>query len=531
MKFEILDIFVRSATIEIKSDAPWRSDTPHRIFVDQKEWCVTDQNVVTITGLKPDTEYEICVAGEDESAGSAGGEAKRLCTLHESVLLDVRRFGADGDGVHEDTAAIQAAILCCPAQGTVWLPKGTYLVSPLFLKSDMTLWLDEGARLLGHPDRKKYPILPGMTFGTDEKSEYNLASWEGNPLDSFASLITCMNVRNVDIIGPGVLDGGASESDWWTDAKVRRIAWRPNTVFIAYSENVRMQNLTVCNSPSWTMHPYYSDHLRFLNLSIQNPPDSPNTDGFDPESCTDILLVGTKISVGDDCIAIKSGKYYMSRNHFRRTKDITIRNCLFERGHGSVTVGSEIASGVEDVYISDCVFDGTDRGVRLKTRRGRGQTSFVGNIVFERIVMRGVHVPMTVNMFYNCDPDGHSHAVQDQEARPVDDLTPMIGDLVVKDAVITGAEVAIVCAYGLPEQPIGRIELRNITASFLPEEERTPGLALMMDNLDKMSGKSFWIKNAKEVILDNVTVTGSVDEAPELYNIGSTTINNVQYNK
>ena len=183
------------------------------------------------------------------------------------------------------------------------------------------------------------------------------------------------------------------------------------------------------------------------------------------------------------------------------------------------------------MYISDCVFEGTDRGVRLKTRRGRGKTSFVGNIIFERIVMRGVHVPMTVNMFYNCDPDGHSHVVQDQNARPVDDLTPMIGDLVVKDAVITGAEVALVCAYGLPEQPIGHIELRNITASFLPEEERTPRKALMMDNLEEMSGKSFWIKNAKEVILDNVTVTGSSDEKPELYNIGSSSISNVQYNK
>ena len=160
-----------------------------------------------------------------------------------------------------------------------------------------------------------------------------------------------------------------------------------------------------------------------MNIRIFNPDDSPNTDGFDPESCTDVLLIGTEISVGDDCIAIKSGKYYMSRYHFRRTSGIEIRNCNLMRGHGSVTLGSEAASGVENVRVSKCIFDRTDRGVRIKTRRGRGERSVLDDLVIDNVVMDRVHMPLTVNMFYFCDPDGHSDYVQNQEARPVDEMT------------------------------------------------------------------------------------------------------------
>ena len=87
------------------------------------------------------------------------------------------------------------------------------------------------------------------------------------------------------------------------------------------------------------------------------------------------------------------------------------------RGHGSVTLGSEAASGVENVRVSKCIFDRTDRGVRIKTRRGRGERSVLDDLVIDDVVMDRVHMPLTVNMFYFCDPDGHSDYVQNQEAR------------------------------------------------------------------------------------------------------------------
>lgn len=402
MKFNILEIFNRSVTIELETDSIYQQDEKYTIEIDGKVVYAGKQNVVSIPDLLPDKDYSISVKMGDTV------ETRNFTTGHESYLLDVTAFGAKGDGVTMDTAAIQAAICACPKDGTVYLPKGEYLVTPLFLKSDMTLWLDKGAVILGDTDRNHYPVLPGMTRATDEKSEYNLGTWEGNPLNCYASLITAIDAQNLDIIGPGTIDGNAGNSDWWVNAKVKRGAWRPFAMYLVRCQKVRVQNVRVQNSPCWTVHPYYSDDLAFLNLYIHNPSDSPNTDGLDPESCKNVLVAGTTISVGDDCMAIKSGKFYMSMEHHKVTENIIIRNCRFERGHGSVTVGSKVAGGVKNVRVTQCIFDGTDRGLRIKTRRGRGERSVLDDILFENIDMNGVHMPFTVNMFYFCDPDGHT---------------------------------------------------------------------------------------------------------------------------
>lgn len=523
MDFRFAAIFNRGITVELLNDGCYFSGKTVSVFVNGEEVLREERNVFTLTGLQPDNDYEILVLD---------GEEKISHTVHtkaESVLLNVKTFGAAGDGVTDDTRTLQAAVYACPKGGTVYLPAGTYLCTPLFLRSDMTLYLEEGAVILGDPDRTHYPMLPGMIRGTDEVSEYNLSSWEGNPLTSFASLITAIDVKNLDVLGPGTIDGNAQNGDWWINAKKKHIAWRPNLVFLNHCEHVNMAALTIRNSPCWTVHPYYSDHLRFLDLTIQNPYDSPNTDGFDPESCTDVKLVGTRISVGDDCIAVKSGKIYMSMEHFKRTTGIEIRNCSLERGHGSVTVGSEIAGGVTDMHVHHCLFTQTDRGIRMKTRRGRGSRSVLDDIVFDHIIMDRVHMALTVNMFYYCDPDGHSDYVQNQDPLPVTEETPRIGTLRVKDVKCTGAEACFACVYGLPEMPVERIDLENIDVSFLPQEQRTAREPIMMDHFMKMDGKSFYLRNVKEVRLRGITVRGSADSAPELINVGAQDVERLDY--
>ena len=510
--FEVTDVFCRSVTIERKNDSRYETEEECVVWLDGKEILRSHQNVITLDGLKPDTEYQISL---DAETG-----AKSVRTRKESFLLNVRDFGACGDGTKLDTAAIQAAIAACPVDGTVYLPKGTYLSGPLFLKSQMTLWIDEGATLLGDPDRTHYPKLPGMVRNLyDNDKEFSVASWEGNPLDAFASLITGIGVHDVDVIGRGVIDGNADHGDWWENVRQKRIAWRPRTVFFSNCRNVRIQALTIRNSPSWTIHPYYCDHVRLLDLTILNPEEAPNTDGMDPESCEDLLFLGSRISVGDDCVAIKSGKLYMASYHYKQTKNIKIRNCLFEKGHGSVTVGSEIAGGVEDVHVSQCIFRGTDRGVRIKSRRGRGERSVITNMVFENIRMERVMMPVTANMFYFCDPDGHTEYVQGQYFMPVDYRTPKIGSLTVRDCICTDVNASFVCAYGLPEAPIESITLENVTVSFLPEAERVPTRPIMMDNFPKMSGKSLFVKNVRELTCKNVTIVGSADQEPEIENV------------
>ena len=523
MIFKVVRVFNRSVTIELESDKIFKQDESFEVYINGKKKLESDRNVVTVSGLLPDTEYEIKVV-------MAGAEsAQKFTTKHESVLLDVTRFGAKGDGETPDTAAIQAAICACPKDGTVYLPEGTYYSTALFLKSDMTLWIDEGATLLGDTDRNHYPLLPGMTLSTDEKSEYNLSSWEGNPLTSYASLITAIDAENLDIIGPGTIDGNAGNSDWWVNAKVKRGAWRPNTIYLCRCKNVNVQNLTVQNSPCWTVHPYYSDDLSFLNLLIYNPSDSPNTDGLDPEICGNVLVLGTVISVGDDCMAIKSGKYYMSLMHHKETDGIFIRNCKFERGHGSVTVGSEAAGGVRNVRVSQCIFDGTDRGLRIKTRRGRGERSILDDILFENIDMSGVHMPFTVNMFYFCDPDGHSDYVQNQAPAPVDEMTPSIGSITGRNMNCKGVSACVLCAVGLPEMPIGKLTFENVDVSFLPENERIPERPVMMDNFDEMSGRSIYAQNVKNLVLKNMTITGAADTEPELKNVEKCDFTEVSY--
>ncbi len=512
MSIRVIAVSVRSVTVERINDDRYES-TPCSVYLNGEQKEQTEKNVITLFGLDPDTEYELTVK-EDETPSSVTFRTKK-----ETILLNVRAFGAKGDGITSDTAAIQAAIACCPKDGTVYLPKGIYLSSSIFLKSDMTFWIDRDAELLGETDRTKYPVLPGMVRNIyDNGMEMSFGSWEGNPLDCFAALLSAVGTENLTIIGEGTVNGNAEVSDWWIDRKIKRIAWRPRLLFFNQCRNVTVQGITVKNSPSWTVHPYYSADMKFLNLTIQNPYDSPNTDGFDPESCTDVLLLGTKISVGDDCVAIKSGKLYMASAHHQMSERIVIRNCLFEKGHGSVTIGSEIAGGVRNVHVSQCRFIGTDRGVRIKTRRGRGERSVLTDLVFENIRMEDVRMPITVNMHYFCDPDGHSSYVQSQEEMERDYRTPSIGTITLKDVSCSGVSASLVCACGLPESKIGKIHLENIEAHYDPKKDRVPVTPVMMDGFDPVEGESLWLKNTEKLEVNGLHLYGEKILDPVLIN-------------
>ena len=511
MNFDILATEAHSAVIELDNSSCYRPDEPVRVSLNDKELEEYDTNVIVLDGLASDTTYELTVTEKNVIKTS-----KSFTTARESVLLDVRSFGAKGDGVTPDTAYIQAAIAACPVDGTVYIGRGTYLCSPVFLKSNISIWLDEGAVLLGETGRDRYPVLSGMTATADEKDEYNLGTWEGNPLSCYAALITGIGVKNVSIYGRGCVNGNAGNADWWKDAKIKRGAWRPRLVYLCGCENVTLQGIEVCNSPSWTIHPYYSDNINLLALKIRNPDNSPNTDGIDPESCSNVNIIGTDISVGDDCIAIKSGKYYMALKHYKTTDAVTVRNCRLNHGHGSVTIGSECACGVKNVLVSRCIFDATDRGLRIKTRRGRGRLSVLESIVFDNIRMNDVRMPFTVNMFYYCDPDGHSEYCQCKDALPVDDMTPQIRSIEAKNIRCTGVDVSMLTVYGLPEQKVGLISLQNVEADFKDKDKRVPAVPVMMDGMPAVSGKGIYVRNCATLRLDDVVIRGSEDDAADV---------------
>lgn len=529
MDFNIVDIFNRSVTFEMNNDKTYNCGNIYDLYVNGDYEKSVDTNVFSLYNLRPDTEYQIELRSKN-SEDNISSSIVCIKTLNEVCLLDVKEFGAVGDGKKEDTLAIQAAIACCPKDGTVRINRGTYLTGPLFLKSDINIYFEEGATLLALTDRDKYPIIPGMVRRTDDiKDEISFTSWEGNPLSSYASLITGQDVSNVNILGPGLIDGNSQNSDWWVDVRNKRGAWRPKLVELTRCKNIKLQGVKFQNSPCWAIHPYYSDDISFYDCCIYNPDNSPNTDGIDPENCCNVNIIGVKISVGDDCVALKSGKIYMSKYHYKKTENVTIRNCKFDRGHGAVTIGSEISCGVQNLNVSQCIFENTDRGLRIKSRRGRGNKSILENLKFSNIDMIGVHMPFTVNMFYFCDPDGHSDYVQCQQALPVDENTPKVGNIFIEDVRCEGVNSVFICIYGLPESHVSGVKIHNVNVSYLPEEKLVPMCPIMMDDFEEMAGRSIYIRNADTIELSNIYICGSVDSEPQLINVGEKKIEEVCY--
>lgn len=506
MDLSILLCGQKEVVLEIKDGGCFEGDTLNTVYINGSEYLKTKRTVISIYDLIPDTEYAIKIVSEN-------GNSSSVLVHTESMLteLNVKNFGAKGDGVNDDTMAIQAAIMCCPKGGRVVVPEGTYKIYPLFLRSNVVLEIKKEACLSAFTDRERFPVLDGNVSANNEGGEYFLGTWEGDPYPMFAGIITGVNVKNVLITGEGTIDGCASTENWWNDPKKIRIAARPRMIFLNQCKNINVHGITVKNSPSWNIHPFFSKDLGFYDLKIISPKISPNTDGLNPESCKRVNIVGVMFSVGDDCIAIKSGKIYMGAKYKTPTKDMSVRKCLMRDGHGAVVIGSEMAGGVKELLVEDCEFKNTDRGLRIKTRRGRGKDAIVDNVVFNRIKMDHVMTPVVINGFYFCDSDGHSEYVQTKEPLPVDERTPELGDFVFKNIDATNCHVAASYLYGLPEKKIKSVKFENVNISFA--DKKVAGVPAMMDGVDEMTGLGLFAKNVEKLEIVNVNISGQTGEA------------------
>ncbi len=512
MKIQMMLVEARSASFQLEDGGLYQTAKPYRVYLNGQNACTMDTVVTSLFHLRPDTEYTLTVCDGEETVGQCNFRTKR-----ESYTLNVRQFGAIGDGVHDDTAAIQTAILYCPPEGRVLIPAGHYRVLPLTLKSHLRLEIAKDAVLQLETDRSKFPILPGMILSYDETDDLNLGTWEGNPLDMYAAMVNAIDAEDIVLYGEGVLDGQGDKSDWWVNCKQRHGAWRPRMLFLNHCRNVTVQGVTFCNSPSWHLQPYFSSDLRFVNIHVNAPANSPNTDGFDPESCDDVLLAGAHFSLGDDCIAIKSGKLYMGHRYKMPCRNIEISHCLMENGHGGMTCGSEMAGGIEHVHLHDCLMRNTDRGLRVKTRRGRGEQGVIDDITFEHVVMEHVGTPYVVNCMYFCDPDGKSEYVQSREKQPVDERTPRIGKIAFRNVKATD----VTCAgyfLGLPEQPIESITMENV--SIACDENASPMQPAMAGGVPRVSRKGITAINVGKIMMKDVSITGNKGAKLECENVG-----------
>lgn len=271
MDFRLIYHSARFAVLEMADGGVYNTKEAYELFLNGESRGAFSTVITPVYDLLPDTEYR----AELKKDGVLVAETA-FRTAKETVTLNVRDFGAAGDGVKDDTLAIQTAILCCPPGGRVLIPAGTYSFVCLHLKDNIDLELAEGAELSATVDRDCFPYLPGMVRRTDDTDDYQLGTWEGDPQRMFCGLLTGIGVKHVNVYGKGTLNGNAGHDNWWHNCKQMVTAWRPRAIFLNGCEDVSLVGITVKNSPSWTIHPYFSNHLRFLALDVLNPKDSHN---------------------------------------------------------------------------------------------------------------------------------------------------------------------------------------------------------------------------------------------------------------
>jgi polygalacturonase len=359
----------------------------------------------------------------------------------KGLVCDPAQFGARADGIAKDTKAIQAAIDACAAKGggTVRLTKGVYLSAPIILKSDITLDVAKGATLLGSPDHGDYRQM--LVFRAKGQQ----------------SLISAANAHNIAITGGGTIDGNGA--GWWTGPDGKRPnsilgvgVFRPRLIVFDHCQHIRIEGVTVQNSPSWQIIPYYSDDIVIRGIKVLAPANSPNTDAIDPFSSSNMVIDHVTADVGDDNIAIKSGAIN-SPGPDSPAKNITITDCIFLHGHG-LSIGSEIAGGAQNIHATRIQFKGTDQGIRIKANRDRGAD--VSDISFKDITMDGVKTAILITEYYpGTPPEG------DNPPQPVTRLTPFFHNIRIENLKATNSDVAGVI-FGLPESKVKDITLKNV---------------------------------------------------------------------
>jgi polygalacturonase len=416
---------------------------------------------------------------------------------HDSVF-NVCGRGALGDGRTLDTRAIQSAINACAewGGGTVYLPAGRYVTGSLFLRNNINLHLDAGAVILGSEDPADYPIIHSR--------------WEGRHQDTHAPLIGGDHLHHICVSGRGTIDGRGAI--WWKAKETGSLAHpRPRLISFSDCSDVLIEDLTVINSPSWAINPVHCQNVNVHAVTVISPADSPNTDGINPDSCRLVRISDCYVSVGDDCIAIKSGTEQEQADRYAPCRDITITNCTLERGHGGVVIGSEMSGGIRNVVISNCVFIGTDRGIRIKSRRGRGGR--IEDIRVSNIIMDGVLCPFTMNLYYHIGVRGNTE-VSDKNPRTVDDGTPRLRRIHFNHITAREVKHAAGFLYGLAEMPLEDISFSDISISI--SEEADSGYPEMADDIPSMSQAGFFIRNVRRLRLERVEVVGQIGKAFDL---------------
>jgi hypothetical protein len=363
--------------------------------------------------------------------------------------------------------------------------------------------------LLGSPDPADYSVRP--------------SPWDDGT-QVISSLIYGEDLEDVTLCGPGTINGQGQI--WWRrawaaepkssspkvteitqdQAKAAIIHERPRLIRLIRCTRVTLDGLELINSGMWTVNPVFCEFVTVRGLRIHNPVPSPNTDGINPESCRNVTISGCTIDVGDDCVTLKSGTDAVGRKMGRPTENVTITNCTMLNGHGGVVIGSEMSGGVRNVTVSNCVFQGTQRGIRIKSKRGRG--GIVEGITVNNIVMQDVGAAIEITSFYG-DEKTMGQFV------PVDDGTPLFRDIRLSNITARNSTSAGQLT-GLLEMPVQDVIFSNIdiaaASGFVIHN--ASGIVFRNVRIDTTAGPSLTGTNVENFLLDGFGTSAPHTEAP-----------------
>jgi polygalacturonase len=362
----------------------------------------------------------------------AGAQSVPLPVIPKATF-NITNFGAVGDGKTMNTAAIQKTIDKASAAGggNVLIPDGRFLTGPFTLASCINLQLAGGAILLINDNLANYPVA---------KNRYQ-------------DCISISDAHDIEISGQGTIDGQGQA--WWAAFRAdKSMTHRPYLIKLQNCTRVLVQGVTLQNSPMFHLVPQNCTDVTIRGITIKSPPDAPNTDGIDP-SGWNYLITDCTIDTGDDNIVLKptSGRTPGDKNY-------TVKNCTFLHGHG-MSIGSGSSGGVEDLKVSDCTFNQTDYGIRIKTGRGIG--GLLQNLTYENLKMTAItKAPISIVDYYperNAPKDPST-----EQAEPVTDRTPYNKNIIIRNVTATDCPNAGIIR-GLPEAPVADVTLSNVTIS------------------------------------------------------------------
>jgi polygalacturonase len=266
-----------------------------------------------------------------------------------------------------------------------------------------------------------------------------------------------------------------------------------------------IQDVTFQNPPNWTMNPELCEDVSIINVQVRNSPVAQNSDALDLESCRRVIIRGCIFDTGDDGICIKSGLNAAGRRIGVPTEDVLVENCVVYHAHGGFTIGSEMSGGIRNVRVNNCLFMGTDIGLRFKTARGRG--GVVENIHISNINMFDIPGDaINFSMSYGGkSPLDDTNAVAETNFPPVTEETPQFRDIHIENVICRGAKNAIVL-QGLPEMPLRDITLKNVSIKAqngvaVIDAEKIAFENVRVENQSGTSLKTFRVKESKLELL------------------------------